>query len=133
MTEPISYEKQLKVILWANPDLAGKDCGLCNGDGAMPRRASWYESIPGMLSRHNSTKELEPLYVWDKNRNWRPNYQLWMTEYVPKLEAEKHLIGFTNCSVNDILRHKWVLSPEYKDPFSDADPYAALAQLLEAR
>lgn len=100
----------------------------------MPRRASWYgnRDASWMGGRISSSKELEPLYVWGKDRNWQPNYQFFFAEIVPRLEAKECLIGFTNCSVNSTLRHKWVLSPEYKDPYSSTDPIAATAEYVEA-
>ena len=124
----ITEEQRLKVVLWTNPDLIEKDCGLCNGDGAMPRRASWYEPIPGMLARRNFTKELEPLYVWDKNRNWVPNYQFFMDECVSQLKAERVTVRFGFADDG-----WWYIDPTGGDSaYGDPDPYAALVEMLEA-
>ena len=127
--EPISEERQRKIIGWLNPDLANKDWGLCNGNGVMPRRASWYEPIPNMLARRNFTKELEPLYVWDKERNWVPNYQFFFTEIVPRLQGNDARIEYANERYWISDKSQW---PARFRVIDNPDPIAATAEYVEA-
>jgi hypothetical protein len=131
--EPISYERQLAIILWANPDLADKDAGLCNGDGAMPRWASWYEFIPEAGLRKNFTRHLPPLYVWDKDRNWVPNLQWFFTEAVPRLTTDGCYIAYGNPSCFDNKSAIWYVSHEGQKTHAGLDPIAALAEYVEAK
>lgn len=121
--EPISEERQRKVYEWLYPELKEKDFVLCNGNGAMPRRAFWTN---GGVAR---SKELELVYVWDKGRNWQPNYQFFFTEIAPRLAVAKVRVSY-----NLMGCPEWYLDPE-TDPhivYIHADPVAATAEYIEA-